>query len=70
VPFYEFSMKETGQGRTKGARKYRTDSAVDVETVGGVAGERKCVRNIALSSFWIKQNSEVGLAPMRPHRHY
>lgn len=44
-------MKETGQGRTKGARKNRTESAVDVETVVGVVGERKCVRKIALSPF-------------------
>jgi len=44
-------MKETGQGRTKRARKIRTESAVDVETVGGVVGERKCLRKIALSSF-------------------
>jgi hypothetical protein len=36
-----FSMKETGQRRTKGARKVRTESAVDVEAVSGVVGEMK-----------------------------
>jgi len=39
--FMGFSMKETGQRRTKGARKVRTESAVDVEAVSGVVGERK-----------------------------
>jgi hypothetical protein len=37
----EFSMKETGQRRTKGARKVRTEFAVDVETMSDVVGERK-----------------------------
>ncbi len=39
--FMGFSMKETGQRRTKGARKVRTRFAVDVETVSGVVGEGK-----------------------------
>ncbi len=31
-----FSMKGTGQRRTKGVRKSRTESAIDVEAVNSV----------------------------------
>jgi hypothetical protein len=63
-----FSMKETGQRRTKGARKVRTEFAVDVETVSGVVGEREGCAQYRSFIFWIKQNSERGLARKRPHR--
>jgi hypothetical protein len=68
--FMGFSMKETGQRRTKGVRKVRTESAVDVETVSGVAGERRGCAQDCSFIFWIKQNSEFGLARMRPHHYY
>lgn len=51
-----FSMKETGQRRTKGARKYRTESAVDVETVGSVGDRRKCVRKAIFHPFHKTKN--------------
>ena len=66
--FMEFSMKETGQRGTKGAREVRTEFAIDVETVSGVVGERRRCAQDRFHLFWIKQNSERGLARMRPQQ--